>query len=300
MARLQDASGNLILLSPHHLIGRSRALSTTLRSADVSAQHVAIVWTGAAWTVRDLASRNGTWLDGRRLEAGEVAPLAKGAVLLLGSPSERLTLVDDAPPAPCARAGELLLEGSGELLAIPSPEEPVAVVLVDPDLGWILSMDDATSPVRDGQELVVAGTRWRLCLPESLDRTVEARNARAQTAEVGLLFKVSSDEEYVELTVRFAGKEHRLPARVHHYLLLTLARARQAEPELPETERGWVYTADLLKMLRLSSNQLYVSLHRARKELDGLGLPPGFDLIERRPTTHQVRIGTGDLQVQTL
>ena len=73
MARLQDARGGIIPVCAHHLIGRSRALNTVLRSADVSAQHVAISWNGAAWTVRDLASRNGTWLDGRRLDPGEVA-----------------------------------------------------------------------------------------------------------------------------------------------------------------------------------------------------------------------------------
>lgn len=33
----------------------------------------------------------------------------------------------DAPPAPCARSGELYLEGQDELLAIPSPEDPEAV-----------------------------------------------------------------------------------------------------------------------------------------------------------------------------
>lgn len=275
-------------------------MNTSLRSSDVSAQHLAITWAGDAWTVRDLASRNGTWLDGRKLAVGEVAALRKGAALQVGSPVERLTLVDDAPPCPQALAGEQVIEGSAELLALPSPEDPVAVVMFDPEEGWVLSMEDRRAAVRDGHELEVAGTRWRLSLPESLDRTAEARALPQGASDLGLRFKVSGDEEYVELTVTLSGRAHRLAPKSHHYLLLTLARARLEEADSPEPERGWVYTEDLMKMLRISSNQLYVAMHRARKEIEGLGLADGAELIERRATTHQVRLGSGDLRVEGL
>lgn len=49
-------------------------------------------------------------------------------------------------------------------------------------------------------------------------------------------------------------------------------------------------------MLSVTPNQLYLRLHRARKDLDELN-PGGASLfgpagaIERRATTHQVRLG---------
>lgn len=300
MARLRDPGGQLIVLLQHHLIGRSRAMHTVVPSADVSAQHLAITWNGQDWSVRDLGSRNGTWLDGRRLTTGEEAPLKKGAVLTLGGPNAAFTLVDDGPPAPRAVSASHDVEGSAELLAIPSADEPLAIVHFDPEDGWVLSMDDQTAAVTDGQEVVVDGQTWRLSLPGGLDRTAEARLNRSIASALSLHFRVTADEEFVEVTVKVNGRPHKLPSKAHHYLLLTLARARLDDTDASPLDRGWVYSDDLMKGLRLSSNQLYVSLHRARKEVEALGVPDGGQLIERRTTTHQVRLGPRDVVVEVI
>ena len=300
MARLQDLTGVTYLLSAHHLVGRSRAMHTTLRSATVSAQHIALLWDGRSWSVRDLGSSNGTWLDGRLLAAGELAPLLLGSVLQLGGPEEQLTFIDDGAPAPCAHLDGATLEGSADLLAIPSQENPVAVVHFDPELGWMASIGPDDRPVRDAQELVVDGQTWRLSLPVSLDSTLEARRAPVPAVDLSLHFGVSRDEEHVEVTVRVGPVSHKLPPRVHHYLLLTLARARMNDKDEPEGEQGWLTMPDLLKMLRQSANQLYVSLHRIRKEFEAILGPEGFEPVERRPTCHQVRIGILKLSFEVL
>lgn len=75
-------------------------MDTVLPASEVSAQHAVLTWSGAGWTVRDLASRNGTVCNGRRLEAGWAEALTKGAVLEFGSPAQRFVLIDDRPPAP--------------------------------------------------------------------------------------------------------------------------------------------------------------------------------------------------------
>lgn len=300
MARLIDTQGHPISLKGHHLIGRSRAMTTSLRSPDVSAQHLAIAWDGQTWTVRDLASRNGTCVDGRRLEAGEARPLRRGAVLEIGSPVERWTLVDDAPPGPQASSGSSVIDGQPDLLALPSSDDPLALVIYDPEEGWQLSKDDLVAPIRDGQEIEVGGRRWTISLPEAMDRTIEAARQRAGSPGVAMRFRVSADEEYVELTVEQGGARHRLPARAHHYLLLTLARARLGDSGPSEPERGWLYTEELAKMLRQTSNQIYVNLHRARKEIEALGLPEGGELVERRPTTRQIRLGAREITVEPL
>lgn len=79
---------------------------------------------------------------------------------------------------------------------------------------------------------------------------------------------------------------------------MTLARARLDAADAPPPERGWLYTEDLVKMLRISSNQLYVALHPARREIEALGLADGASVVERRSTTRQIRIGSGDVVVE--
>ncbi len=49
-----------------------------------------------AWVVRDLASTNGTWLNGRRIT--DRARLANGDLLRIGDSEIRFTLIEDAVP----------------------------------------------------------------------------------------------------------------------------------------------------------------------------------------------------------
>jgi len=297
MAILKDAQNTTTILRAHHLIGRSRSMHTTIHKKEVSAQHAAILWDGESWRVRDLGSRNGTTLDGRRLEVGETAALEPGAELAFGGEQHRFTLTSDAPPAPTATCGDRLVEGSGEYLALPSEENPLALVIFDPDAGWMISQDDEDVPLEDGQRVQVAGESWVIGLPEVIEGTIEARKSAFTLDDVALRFAVSGDEEYVELTVVVGGVAHLLKPRSHHYTLLLLARSRMedAAAGVGGREEGWLYTSELAKMLRASHNQIYVGLHRARKELDALKVRDASSLVEKRTTTRQVRLGVSEL-----
>lgn len=298
MGTLQDPAGRLVPLGHQHLVGRSRSMHLVIPSAEVSAQHLVLSWSGSGWSARDLGSRNGTLVDGRRLTPGVPEPIARGAVLELGGQGQRYTLVDDGPPAPYAVSGEAVAVGQDDLLAVPSPEEPVAVVMFDRELAWVLSLGETVTPIRDGAEVQIGGATWHIRLPEAVDPTAESRTVRASGEEISLRFRVSRDEEYVELHVTAGGTTHALTPRAHHYVLLTLARARLADQAMPDGERGWRYTSDLLRALRMSDNQLYVSLHRARREFSALGLDESTLLVERRPTTRQIRIAARQLKVE--
>jgi len=61
----------------------------------VSRQHARIGWDGGRWRIRDLGSRNGTWLGGQQL-AGDEVTAAGDAVLRLGHTV--LLLVEDVNP----------------------------------------------------------------------------------------------------------------------------------------------------------------------------------------------------------
>src|SRR5439155_2646940 len=50
------------------LIGRDPGCHIRLYSPLVSRRHAEVCWTADGWVLRDLGSRNGTWLDGRRID----------------------------------------------------------------------------------------------------------------------------------------------------------------------------------------------------------------------------------------
>jgi transcriptional regulator of acetoin/glycerol metabolism len=62
-------------------IGRDKAAKIRLEGSGVSRHHAELYRQGRLWVVRDLASTNGTWLGGRRIEH---APVVAGNVLRVG------------------------------------------------------------------------------------------------------------------------------------------------------------------------------------------------------------------------
>jgi len=66
------------------------------RDLDVSGKHAAVVLSGAGWAVRDLGSRNGTFLNGQRVKGD--SPLADGDVIRCGAqgPEVRVALAHEA------------------------------------------------------------------------------------------------------------------------------------------------------------------------------------------------------------
>jgi hypothetical protein len=81
------------LLDPSQLgggrlvIGRSRTCELVVDDDTVSRRHAALELRDGAWRLRDLGSRNGTWVNGRRAADVEVWP---GDVLQLGAARFRL------------------------------------------------------------------------------------------------------------------------------------------------------------------------------------------------------------------
>jgi hypothetical protein len=118
-----------------------------------------------------------------------------------------------------------------------------------------------------------------------------------------LRFRVSSDEEHVEVSARLGGVETVVPPRVHHYLLLVLARGRLADlsnnPEATATH-GWIQQEQLSKMLRKSPLHINVEIYRARQQFAELGFTGAVKLIERRRDTGELRLGCASLVIDAL
>lgn len=285
-------------LSAQHLVGRSRRCDLVLERAEVSSQHALLRWTAQGWELRDLGSRNGSFVDGLPVEGS--ALLRAGAALSFGHVDEHWILSEAGPPLASAEGPEgQVVTGGVDLLALPGPEQPEVTLYVDAKGRWVMESAQALTPVASEDSVSLSDGRWTLRLPDTIEPTVE----RAEQLRLDALrfeFSVSADEEYVELVAHAGARRLELGARTTHYLLLTLARLRLDEATLEEGERGWIDKESLGRMLRLDELQLNLQVFRARKQLRDAGVDGAAGLIERRVGTGQLRLAPCPVEIRGL
>ncbi|MBM4031759.1 MAG: FHA domain-containing protein [Planctomycetes bacterium] len=80
--RETNTQRRIALTKPMFAIGKSPASDLVLDKVAMSRQHCEIILANGTYTIRDLGSRNGTYVDGRRIAAA--TPLADGARIDLG------------------------------------------------------------------------------------------------------------------------------------------------------------------------------------------------------------------------
>ena len=115
---------------------------------------------------------------------------------------------------------------------------------------------------------------------------------------------MSRDGEYVELAVEGDDWKVDLGARASNEMLLLLARARiedaAARPDVARAEHGWLYTDELCTMADMIKARLDLHVFRARKQLAAAGIRNPGQIVERRPSTRQLRLGTDNVQIEQL
>ena len=298
--RLSD--GARFVLTAQSMIGRSRACAIRLDDPYVSSEHAKVVWTGTTWRIRDLGSRNGTFVDGCRIEPGRGVTIRQGATLGFGEAEEGWEVVEAGPPRPIATdvALGLVRAAEGEILALPDDHHPeLTIYRAAGSAVWVAQeADGETRPITDQAVVTAAGRRFRLDLPSLMEVTPMV-DVALTLDNVSLSMAVSSDEERVEIRVLLRGVEKaRLEPREHSYLLLTLARARLQDADAAPADRGWRKVDELLRMLKIDQNTLNVSTHRARQHLSSTGLDGAASIVETR--RGQRRFGTDRVQIVRL
>ena len=119
VARIQPKGDSASSQLPSRcLIGRSHACQLRVATPETSSEHALLRWRSGAWELQDLHSRNGTYVDGRRLASGQSIGLAPGTTLGFGRPDEYV-LIDAGPPEPHAVGIEPFLADQIEVLKGP-------------------------------------------------------------------------------------------------------------------------------------------------------------------------------------
>jgi hypothetical protein len=305
MAKLRDnETGRTVTLEAQHLVGRAPSCALRFEPRHVSAQHAVFRWVGERWEVRDLSSRNGTYVNGVQLEPGRSCVLRRGSRISFGRLEESCELIDDSAPEVMA----VPLDGGrphvmdGELLVLPSSEEPLVTIYRDVAGCWILEQpDESTRVVGNHHIFECAGRWWRFSCVDEI-RPTPLMSTTLSVANIGLVFAVSKDEEHVELRFTYQGRAVAMGARSRHYLLLTLARRRldDAKNGVPESACGWLCADDYPHDPTMSQHQLNLDVFRIRKQFAEAGVVDAAKIIERRPLTRLLRIGVASIEVVPL
>ncbi len=300
----------VVYLHAHHSFGRFQySVDTLVVDPSVSKIHTIVEWQGNNWQVRDL-SRNGTWLNGKRLEKEQSEVLhcndvitfpgnnAKGfRVANLDKPQD-LLLVLSAMGEPTERSIEL---SSYNLI----PEEnPEIAVFSQRDSGmWCFErldgpMVDHTIIIEHDQVSDSTNT-YQLHLSRLEAATTLREVASTRLEDLNFVFHLTLDEESAELLIKGPHEEVDLCERCHHYLTLNLARykAQDAANGVHELSQGWVDTEVIAKDLGIDSRYLNIQIHRARKQFsDALSHIQGADnVIERK--LRKVRFNASNFEI---
>jgi ABC transport system ATP-binding/permease protein len=215
MPRLRGL-GREIPVGPRAVLGRDPNCDVVLDDPSVSRRHAALESDGnGAFRLRDLASANGTFLDGIRIGQSGV-PVSGGARLRFGE--VQLQLVDDAAPARAVRrralvatgavaiflCGALLLRGRSSAATAPARLPPSAAALVEqaasalegdhPDEAEALAQQAVEAdPFLDAARAVLARSRREREASRLYAQAMAVSDAAVQNEALHLLARVPQD-----------------------------------------------------------------------------------------------------------
>ncbi len=285
------------VLGPRCLLGRDLRCDIPLADPRVSGEHAVIVHDGARFELRDLGSKNGTFVDGRKMGVGDRTALTVGMTFSLGGHSS-FELVDGSPPEPIARnvrTRNVRVAQDG-MLVLPDEKDPAITVFEGQNGAWVAEFVDGSRPVGSGDILSAGGEDFRLELPTFGTATVESLRAGPSIDSITLQFVVRRGD-HAEMTMIHEGTETPFRYRAYHQLLLALARAWVRDADAPPSDRGWVAREDLFDILDTDACCLNVDIYRARGQVGALGVHGAAALIVRRPSTGQLRLGVRNVEV---
>jgi hypothetical protein len=279
-------------------IGRSKASGLCLADAYASMTHASIVEVGGKWTVRDLCSRNGTFVDGTLVSPGKSVPLRAGTRVSFGARRAEWIFAD-ARRAQCVaeplEGGDPVVMRHG-LLALPSEDDPRVTVYEHRWGGWVVERSGEDDRDSQSVDVVRVGDRaWRLRCPAAVRGKRFAHPVH--TPPVSIL--ISNDGECLEVRLGPKDRPIAMRARDEDYLLLSLVRRCLAgrRGDVTDWERGWMYEDRAPEPPNGAPPRVDLDVFRIRQRAAVAGLEYPADVILRHAATRQLRIGTTEVSL---
>ena len=313
MACLVDLNSNdRCYLYASHSFGRLEySVNSALMQPDISKFHAIIEWEDGQWLLSDI-SRNGVWLNKKRIDKYEKYPLALDDQIDFSKYNTASFQVENLN-SPCDLLIPLVNKESEQVNAVelrdytclPSENNPEVVAYYDKSkYQWMLeyNVQNNETPVtllNDGQRILLLNRPWVFQRNILSSPTEKLDFSSHLMSDLTFIFYLSQDEESTQMKVIIEGEELDLKERSHHYLLLNLARhkAFDARSNLSATEQGWVYNEKLAQELGLPETHINIQIHRIRKQMI-TSLANVLDIthiIER--CSGRIRLGASRFQV---
>jgi hypothetical protein len=293
---LNPATGEREYLAERSIVGRAEHCWIHIPHGSVSKEHAVIYFDNEGWLVRDLGSRNGTWANGTRLDPGASVSVGRESSLQFGDISAVLSTIE--PPTLCVRqASGSCLVAEGGVVILPEAEKPKASIYEKVPGHWVLDQAGDERAVHDGDTVYVDEERFRVHVPTAGSRkayqSTQQSSGQLSVSDLQLVLEVSSDGESIVTRLDGTTRSVDLPPRTSHQLLLLLARQRIQDQDagIMDAECGWLYSDDFAKMLGFDRERVNVDIHRLRQQFAAIGVMDASRVIERRPTSHQLRLG---------
>jgi FHA domain-containing protein len=124
-----DGFGGAHAIGPFAGIGRHRDRELVVLASSVSREHAELRRTDTGWTVRDLGSRNGTFVDGLRAEAA--VPLPGRALLKIGDVA--LWFIAEVVHEPAQQATVTMDAGKGRFVRYQLTRDDIELSVVTSD-----------------------------------------------------------------------------------------------------------------------------------------------------------------------
>ena len=295
-ALIRLADGTAIKLPARALLGRNPTSTIALHGRLASGEHARILWTGSAWELRDLGSRNGTYVNGALLAAGASRFLVQGDKLGFGESAPAFVLEDASAPSPMAfdlRSKEVI-DGIGDLLQLPSSDQAEATIYRAHDGMWRVEDSAGVHQTASKETIEVAGRLFRLELPDTSDLTPMG-DVSFSLPNLTIRFHVPASFERIALELVHQRRQQFLEPREHGYALLVLAQERIADKHLPEADRGWRSIQWLTQSLKADAPIVNVLIHRARLQLASAGVEGAAEIVEVKRGAR--RFGTDRVEI---
>ncbi|HJN78340.1 MAG TPA: FHA domain-containing protein [Myxococcota bacterium] len=267
-------------------LGRGRDADISLVEPSVSTDHARIWCEGERVLLRDLGSRNGTYLNEQRITSTvEVADADE--IRLGGDICLRIRVLGGMPELKTDVA--LVQVDAGLRTPLHLGENPVddIVVVLDRQGGLTLEGPKLSRPLTPGEDFEVGGLRYRV---ETQGGTSDVRTVELEGGPPPIRVEARLDgptgPEARFTDIRDNSVSVLITAATQAEVVFVLARTAKSDLKSRVEDPGWLNNGELRQAVwgrsseRLHRSRLPVVLHRIRKALESAGLSEAC--IDRR------------------
>ena len=283
MAYLKSTTSEKItFLHTEHVFGRkSSAANSSLISDLISRKHCCIQWDGTRWVIKDY-SRNGTWINNRKIKANTKAVLKPNDLISLGGDdsngiSYQVINID--------RPRSLIYRAHPSLQIIPIEDSNLIPDPMSPDYGlyycygrkgWFSQVfntennsttQNEKGPYNYGDEIFHAGNRWTIFL---LDQDPASgsppRQPISSIDDTEFQIRFNKREDDIRINLIAKESEFELEPQAYTSIIAHLINLQQ------QAKDGWVLFQQLSKSTGKSQEilnlQLFMFHHHLASKLD--------------------------------